>query len=326
MSTDIDRAPGQAVQLPGRLGQGTAVEQSRAVAEVAAAVQVAQQYRRNTANAVRQMTEACQQPKLAERSVFAYRRAGSQITGPTVHLARELARCWGNVQYGLTELLRDDAHGQSEMMAWAWDVETNTRASTTFIVPHQRDKDGKRVPLTTDRDIYENNSNNGARRVREQIFAILPAWFVEEARDRCDKTIKSPKDEQGREIPLAKRVAAVIDWFSREGVSVDQLEARQGRASGDWTPQDVAHLGVVYRTLQRGETTVGEEFTIQRVTGDEIKAAARRPRKTAAPRASEPPREPEGNNPSVPAAEEPERDPAEPSDEEWARMQGGQNA
>jgi hypothetical protein len=52
------------------------------------------------------------------------------------------------------------------------------------------------------RDIYENNANNGARRLREAIFAILPAWFKEEAKELCSKTL-----EGGGDKPLAQRIA-----------------------------------------------------------------------------------------------------------------------
>ena len=50
--------------------------------------------------------------------------------------------CWlpggGNVQYGINELRRDDSAGESEMRAWAWDVQNNTRSVRSFIVPHAR--------------------------------------------------------------------------------------------------------------------------------------------------------------------------------------------
>lgn len=108
--------------MPTRIGQGTAVEQSRAAAEVQAAVVVAQQCPRNIQQAVAEMRESCRQPYLAERAFYRYGRGGSTVTGPSVHLARELARCWGNIQYGLVELRRDDEYGQSEMQAFAWDV------------------------------------------------------------------------------------------------------------------------------------------------------------------------------------------------------------
>jgi hypothetical protein len=255
---------------PDRVGQGTAVEQSRAAAEVQAAVVVAQQCPRNLQAAIAEMRQSCQQTTLADRAFYRYSRGkNNTVTGPSVHLARELARCWGNVQYGLVELRRDDLYGQSEMQAFAWDVQTNSRNSSTFIVPHRRDtRDGSRQ-LTDMRDIYENNANNGARRVREAIFAILPPWFVEEAKDICNQTLK-----HGGGKPLEQRIADAIRLFGDMGITVDQIETKLGRPSDKWIEHDVAQLGVIYKSIQRGEVTAEDEFPPERVSAEELVGGA----------------------------------------------------
>lgn len=250
-----------------RIGQGTAVEQSRAAAEVQAAVVVAQQVPRNLHSAQTAMRESCTQMGLAERASYRYPRGGETVSGASVYLARELARCWGNVQYGLSELRRDDEYGQSEMQAWAWDVQTNTRVVSTFIVPHMRDKKGGAVKLVELRDIYENNTNQASRRLREAIFNILPPWFVDEARTLCARTL-----EQGGGVPLARRVTDAVSTFELYGVTVAQLEAKVGRPTGQWTAHDVAQLVVIGKSIHRGEVTVADEFPPERVTADEILA------------------------------------------------------
>ncbi|WP_375483257.1 hypothetical protein [uncultured Jatrophihabitans sp.] len=247
------------------IGQATAVEQARAVAEVQGAIVVAQQCPRSTATAVAQMRDSCAQKGLAERAFFRYSRGSGQITGPSVHLARELARCWGNMQYGIAELRRDDAKGESEMIAFAWDVQTNTRATTTFIVKHGRDTRQGVKALTDMRDIYENNANNGARRLREQIFAILPKWFTEEAQDRCRATL-----ENGGEKSLPQRIADTVRAFEGLGIAVDQLERKIGRDQGNWNAHDVATLTVVGKSIRNGETQREDEFPDDKVTADEI--------------------------------------------------------
>jgi hypothetical protein len=254
---------------PARIGQGTAVEQSRAVAEVQAAIVVAQQCPRNVNAAIAEMRQSCQQKGLAERAFFRYSRGGSTVSGPSVHLARELARCWGNIQYGLAELRRDDEYGESEMQAFAWDVQTNARSSQVFIVPHKRDVKGGPKKLIDLRDIYENNANNGARRLREAIFSVLPAWFVEEAKDICSRTLA---DGGGR--PLPQRIADAIRLFEGMGVTSDRIEQKLGRSSDRWTEYDVAQLAVAYKSIQRGEITIDEEFPAARVTAEEIVRAA----------------------------------------------------
>src|SRR6185369_10701708 len=132
----IDRAAANpAMPAPTFVTQATAVEQARAVAEVAAAVQVAQMNPRDMNRAWAEMRAACDRLGLAEQAFYKVPNRG---TGPSVHLARELARIWGNLDYGVHELSRDDVRAMSEVRAFAWDQQTNVRSSRTFQVPHQR--------------------------------------------------------------------------------------------------------------------------------------------------------------------------------------------
>lgn len=266
----IDHIAAPAVRLPGHVGQATAVEQARAVAEVAAAVQVAQQCPRDMRRAWEEMRQACNRLGLAEKAFY---RVPNRGTGPSVHLARELARIWGNLDHGVHELSRDDARGMSEIRAYAWDQQTNVRSSRTFQVPHQRMVKDKRSgvqtrqPLVDLTDVYLNNQNIGARAVRESIFTVLPADFVAEAQDICRKTI-----ERGDGKPLESRITEMVDAFKATyGVSATQIETRLGRRRGQWTAADVADLRIVFSSLQRRETAVEEEFP-DRVTAAEILA------------------------------------------------------
>jgi hypothetical protein len=240
---------------PTRIGQATAVEQSRAVAEVQARVIVAQNRPRNVDAAIASMEMSCAQMEMAEKAKFRFSRGGSMVSGPSVYLARELLRCWGNAEATVDELSRDDVLGQSEMLAWAWDLETNTRVSTKFIVPHKRDKRSGPEALVDMRDIYENNANSGARRLRECILNILPPWYVERAKALCEKTLK-----EGGGEPLPVRIRNLITRFEQMGVTRTQLEKKQGRGSNAWTVEDVAALTVVGRSLAAGETTRDDEF------------------------------------------------------------------
>lgn len=273
-STVLDTITTPPLTLPGRIGQATAVEQARAVAEVHASMLMAIQNPRSEAAALAAIKQSCSQTALAERAFFRFPRGGQTVSGETIHLARELARCWRNIDYGIKEMTRDDVAGQSEMLAYAWDMEANTRVTNTFIVPHMRDKKGKngdRAPerLVDLRDIYENNTNNGARRVRECIFAVLPPYIVEQAKTWCANTLKD-----GGGVPLPQRVAQAIELFAGLGITLGQLETKQGRKSSEWIETDVAQLGVIFKSLQRGEVTRDEEFPSERVTAAEIKGQA----------------------------------------------------
>jgi hypothetical protein len=268
MTAELVTAPPPA-KAPDWISQATAVEQSRAVAEVQAAVVVAQQVPRVLATSIGAMRESCRQIGLARRAFYRYNKGGSQVSGASVHLARELARCWGNVQYGVQELRRDDDHGLSEMQAWAWDVQTNTRSLLTFVVPHKRDKTGGVVKLTDLRDVYENNANMGARRLREAIFSILPAWFTDEAKEIATQTLEGPGEK-----PLAQRAASMVSAFAELGVTQEQLETKLGRQLSKWTGPDIATLQVIGQSLRRNEVTIADEFPQRRVTAAEIAGQA----------------------------------------------------
>lgn len=245
------------------IGQATMVEQARAVAEVQAAVVVAQQVPRNMDRALGDMRDTCARIAMAGRAFYTVPNRGH---GPSVHLARELARIWGNIQYGVHELRRDDAAGESEVQAFAWDVQTNTRSTRTFVVPHARMKGRERQKLVDLGDIYLSNQNVGARAVRECIFTVLPTWFTEEAQDICRRTL-----EHGEGVPLEDRVTKMIAAFKRDAnVSLDELEAKIGRQRGAWTAADVAQMTVVFQSITRDGVNRDEEFPPARVTVDEI--------------------------------------------------------
>jgi hypothetical protein len=233
--------------------EATRVEQARAVAEVAAAVQVAQMYPRDERNAQLAILAACQRTGLAKRAFYDVpNRGGSQ---PSVHLARELARIWGNIDHGVRETHRDDDLGRSEVLAFAWDQQTNSRTSRSFIVPHVRMVKGKRSPLTDVSDIYLNNQNQGARALRQCIFAIMPADIVAEAQETCRKTL-----ELGDGKPLQQRITEMVGAFVGLGVDVPRMEQRIGRKRGQWTNADVADMTITYGTIKRGEASADEAF------------------------------------------------------------------
>lgn len=243
--------------------QATAIEQSRAVAEVQAAIFVAQQFPRDITRAETEMKSSTGRLSLANRAFYAVPNRGS---GPSVHLARELARIWGNVDYGVRELSRDDTAGVSEIQAFAWDQQTNVRSTRTFIVPHEKMAQGSRRKLVDLNDVYLNNQNIGARAVRECIFTVLPTWFTEDAQDLCRKTL-----EHGEGEPIETRVEKAINAFAETfGISAEQLEKKIGRPARSWKAQDVASLQVIFQSLRAGDIIVSEEFPAKPVTAEEI--------------------------------------------------------
>lgn len=238
---------------PQATSQGTAVEQTRAAAEVAAAVSVARNFPRSPTDATEAMKDLCTRLTVAQKAFYEVPNRGA---GMSVHIARELARIWGNLDYGVRELRRDDREGVSEMTVWAWDQETNVRSTRSFIQPHAKSlKGGGRKALTDINDVYLNNQNTGARAVRECIFTVLPGWFISDAETMLRKTL-----ERGDGKPLTERIGDALELFGSVSVTPAQLEARTGKHPTKWSASDLAGLARIYATITQDGIPASEFF------------------------------------------------------------------
>lgn len=237
-----------------KINQGTvAIEANRAIAEAQGKLVVAKRFPRDEITSYTKVMEACQRYAFAEKAFYSFPRAGSKVEGPTIRFAEELARCWGNIDYGIKELSQDD--GKSEMQAYAWDLETNAQSVQNFTNPHQREVNGRMKALTSQRDIYENNANMATRRLRSRILAILPAWYVDDAIRQCKKTLAGSTEE-----PLIDRVKKMVVQFAKFGVTQEMIETRLKRKIESMTADDLVDYIGIYNALKNGESRASEWF------------------------------------------------------------------
>jgi hypothetical protein len=230
-----------------------AIESERAVAEAQGRLLIAKRFPRDQARAFAVSMDACRRPSLAQVAIYKFPRGGQSVEGPSIRLAEELARAWGNIDYGIKELSR--RNGESEMEAYAWDQETNVRSSQTFTVKHIRDTRGGGKALTDERDVYELTANQGARRLRARILAVLPPDLVDAAVEQCRRTLID-----GAEKSLVDRVRDMTQAFARHGVTADMLAARLGRPLDTATPEDVVDLRAIFQSIKDGASSVREWF------------------------------------------------------------------
>lgn len=236
------------------INQGTvAIEASRAIAEAQGKLVIAKRFPRDEVAAYAKAMEACQRPTMAAKAFYSFPRGGQTVEGPTIRFAEELARCWGNIDYGIKELSQDD--GKSEMQAYAWDLETNAQSVQNFTNPHQREQGKKMVTLTSQRDIYENNANMATRRLRSRILAILPSWFVEDAIAECKKTLAGKND-----MPLIDRVKNMVVAFAKLGVTQEQIEKRLKRKIDTMNADDFTTFIGIYNAIKQGESKIADWF------------------------------------------------------------------
>lgn len=230
-----------------------AIEEQRAIAEVKGKLSVAKMFPRNQAQAFQDVMDSCRRPSLAKAAIYSYPRGGQTVSGPSIRLAEELARCWGNIDYGIRELSRND--GMSEMEAYCWDMQTNTISSQKFTVKHLRDKQGGAKELTDERDIYEITANMGGRRMRARILAILPPDLVDAALQQCKATLAGNSEK-----PVADRVRDMIGAFNKMGINAATLEKYVGHPLTEMLPDEFADLTGIYNSLRDGQSKASDWF------------------------------------------------------------------
>lgn len=224
----------------------------RSVAEVQAALVIAKQFPRNPIEAYDRVMNACQRPGLAQSAVYSYARGGSSISGPSIRLAEMLAQNWGNIQYGIRELSSEN--GESTVEAFAWDVETNTRQTKVFQVPHKRFTRNGSKKLEDPRDIYELVANNGARRLRACILGVIPGDVVDAAVDQCEKTIHASADTS------PEGVQKLVVAFEQFNVTKADIEGFIQRRVDAITPANVVSLRKIFTSLRDGISSPKDWF------------------------------------------------------------------
>ena len=236
---------------------------SRQAQEVQAAMVIAKKFPRDESAAWSRVMTACQRRSLAEQAMYEYPRGGTKVTGPSIRLAEAMAQAWGNLDFGIVEL--EQKNGESQVMAYAWDLETNTRQTKIFSVPHVRGTKKGNVPLTDPRDIYEMVANQGARRLRACILGVIPGDVIDAALDACQKTLAG-----GNKEPLIDRVRKGAKIFEDKfSVTIPMLEKYIGCKLEAFSENDLIRLNNVYRSLKDGMAKREDYFDLGTVTQDD---------------------------------------------------------
>lgn len=257
MSTSIAEAVAKGVnpftkETHKDINQGiVAVEQERATAEAQGRMVIAKKFPRDESQAFANIMDACKRQSFAESALYSYPRGGQKVSGPSIRMAETIAMYWGNIDYGIQELSQKD--GYSEMMAYAWDMQTNTVSKQQFTVKHIRDKRGGGQALTDQRDIYEIAANMGARRLRARILSVIPSDVIEAAVEQVNQTLRGGGGE-----PLKDRVKKMIAAFDSVGVGSSTLKQIVGKNLDTLTADDLVSMTGIYRSLKDGQSKIAD--------------------------------------------------------------------
>lgn len=227
-------------------------DQQRAIAEVQAAMVIARHNPRDPVASMDRILNACTRPTLADAAVYQYSKGGSDVSGPSIRLAEAMAQQWGNIKTSVREL--DQSNGVSTVQTIAWDLETGYQCDKVFQVPHIRYTRQGAKRLEDPRDIYELVANQGSRRLRACILAVIPGDVTEAAVAQCEATMKTKADTS------PEAMAKMVEAFEKFGVVRDQIEKRIQRRLDAIQPAQVVSLKKIYASLRDGMSVAADWF------------------------------------------------------------------
>jgi len=302
MSNDLQHRDATPVAPAG--GAMVQVNTGRVVQEVQAAMTVAKHFPRDVTGAAERIRKSCERRGLAAKAVYNYPRGDKRVTGPSIRLAEVMAQNWGNLDFGIIEI--EQQEGESTVMAYCWDLETNVRQTKIFQVKHERHKKGGVVTHLRDpRDIYETVANQGARRMRACILGIIPGDIQEMALEQCSKTMAGSE----KDVPIAQRIQKMVAAFAEFQVTPEMIERKVGYKLAVCNEYDLEDLRGIYTSLK--DNMSGREDWFDLETTDAVESHREQARAAREGQQSEPAADPPEAAPDPPADE--------PSDEDKAR-------
>lgn len=232
-----------------------ATQAAREITEVQSMVVMAKKFPRDRIAAFDKIINDCSRPTLANAAMYAYSRGGTEITGASIRLAECIAKNWGNIDFGIKEI--EQSKGESIVMSYAWDLETNTRQSKIFKVPHLRETKKGSYKVESARDIYELVANNGARRLRACILGIIPSDVIDSAIKQCELTLRTDPENSSPE-----KIKKLVESFAALGVPLAAIEKRIQRRIDSILPAQVVQLRKVYTSIKDEMGTPSDFFEL----------------------------------------------------------------
>lgn len=228
------------------------IEQERAIAEAQGQLILAKKFPRDFMKAFAELMEACRMPSLANEAFYSLPKGGQTVTGPSIRLAEEIARCYGNFEYGHRELSRTPATvmepGKSEVEVYAWDKEKNNRSIRQITVTHTIDKSGATKRIAYQKDIDDKIANVASKQIRGRILALMPKAMVASAIDECRKTLAGNNEE-----PVSVRVNRMVATFAKYGVTIPHLEGYLKHKLDQTTSEELVELIGVFNAIKEGQ-------------------------------------------------------------------------
>lgn len=201
----------------------------------------------------------------AQSCGYALIKEGKPIVGPSVHLARIVASCWGNIRTDAKVVQTTDK--QIISRGTCWDLETNV--SSSFDISRSIiGKTGKR--FSNDVITATGNATNSIA-YRNAVFAVIPRAVVDQVYQAALNMITGDLSDEGK---LKKKRAEVLNIFKSNYKIKEQdvLNLCCKQELDQINTSEIALLLGILQSLKDGDTTVNDLIPPKEVTKEDIVA------------------------------------------------------
>jgi len=237
-------------------------ESQRAMAETQAAMLMAVKRPRTETQSQLNLRRTLERKSFCEKAIYVFPRAGEKITGPSINLAREIARLWGNIKFGY-KIVYDVAMDRT-VEGFAWDLETNSNITEQISFKKIREKKdyktGKLVASgVSERDLREITAKHGALAVRNCILQLIPRDIVDDAVDNAVENLA--KNIEKEDIKMVR--VKTLHTYEEIGVFKADLETYLNHSIDTAISSEIAELRSIYKSIKDGVSQIEEYFPRQ---------------------------------------------------------------
>ena len=227
-------------------------------------VATANAYPRNVTSAINDAIAIVQlDEQTAQSCTYSVPRAGGQVSGPSIHLAKIIAQNWGNLRIDAKVVSIEERTITSQ--ATCFDLQKNIAVR----VEVKRSIWGKAGRFKEDMVVVTGNAAN-AIAMRNAIFAVIPEAVTKRIYDAAQRKIIGDVSSEEKLIAARKRAISLF---------VDNYRLTEAEILKAIGKQSISHIGKdelvtlagIDTAIKEGDTTVGQAFKGERVVETEEK-------------------------------------------------------
>ncbi len=213
-------------------------------------VSTAKRYPRSIDAFIKQaITLATLDEETSARCFYSVPRAGKVVSGPSVHLAKIVASCWGHMRTETRVIGEDEKY--VTVQSTAWDVQHNV-LNRQEVRRRITDKNGKRY---SDDMVSTTAAAASSIAYRNAVLSVIPDVYVRRIEAEARRVAV------GDQKTLTERRGVAMDYWRKFGITHERVLAALGKkAINDVDLDDLVTLKGLANAVKDGTLTIDAAF------------------------------------------------------------------